>query len=115
MCSTRLSFRFSIWQTAEVFKGRSTRWIRSFRRQCSSTRARAERLVVPGHGYLCDEHEVTEYRDMLAIVRDRVKALIASGASLDQVKTARVTADYETRYGANSGPWTTGDVRRGGV
>lgn len=64
-------------------------------------------LVVPGHGYLCDEHEVTEYRDMLAIIRDRVKALIASGASLDQVKAARVTADYETRYGANSGPWTT--------
>jgi glyoxylase-like metal-dependent hydrolase (beta-lactamase superfamily II) len=64
-------------------------------------------LVVPGHGYLCDEHEVTEYRDMLAIIRDRVKALIASGASLGQVKAARVTADYETRYGANSGPWTT--------
>jgi cyclase len=65
-------------------------------------------LVVPGHGYLSDEHEVTEYRDMLAIIRDRVKALIASGASLEQVKTARVTADYETRYGANSGSWTTG-------
>ena len=44
---------------------------------------------------------------MLAIIRDRVKALIASGASLEQVKAARVTADYETRYGANSGPWTT--------
>jgi len=39
-------------------------------------------LVVPGRGYLCDEHEVVEYRDMVAIVRDRVKALIASGASL---------------------------------
>jgi cyclase len=68
-------------------------------------------LVVPGRGYLCDEHEVTEYRDMLAIIRDRVKALIANGASLEQVKTARVTADYETRYGANSGSWTTGMFR----
>ena len=37
-------------------------------------------MVVPGRGYLCDEHEVTEYRDMVAIIRDRVKALIASGA-----------------------------------
>jgi glyoxylase-like metal-dependent hydrolase (beta-lactamase superfamily II) len=64
-------------------------------------------LVVPGHGYLCDEHEVTEYRDMLAIIRDRVKAFIASGAPLDRVKAARLTADYETRFGANSGPWTT--------
>lgn len=64
-------------------------------------------LVVPGRGYLCDEHEVTEYRDMVAIVRDRVQALIASGASLQQVQAAKVTADYDTRYGANTGPWTT--------
>lgn len=63
--------------------------------------------VVPGHGYLCDEHEVTEYRDMVVIVRDRVQAMIKAGATLDQVKAARVTADYDTRYGANSGPWTT--------
>jgi cyclase len=64
-------------------------------------------LVVPGHGYLCDEHEVVEYRDMVAIVRDRVQALIKKGATLDQAKTARPTADYDTRYGATSGPWTT--------
>jgi len=64
-------------------------------------------LVVPGHGYLSDEHEVAEYRDMVAIVRDRVRALIAAGATLDQVKAARPTADYDTRYGATSGPWTT--------
>jgi cyclase len=64
-------------------------------------------IVIPGHGYVCDEHEVVEYRDMIAIVRDRVKAMIAEGASLPQVKAARVTADYDTRYGANTGPWTT--------
>ena len=64
-------------------------------------------IVVPGRGYVCDEHEVVEYRDMVAIVRDRVKVMIAEGASLPQVKAARVTADYDTRYGANTGPWTT--------
>jgi cyclase len=64
-------------------------------------------MIVPGHGYLSDEHEVVEYRDMLVIVRDRVRAMIKSGATLDQVKAARLTADYDTRYGANSGPWTT--------
>ena len=64
-------------------------------------------LIVPGHGYLADEHEVVEYRDMVAIVRDRVRAMIKSGATLDQVKAARVTADYDTRYGANTGSWTT--------
>ena len=45
---------------------------------------------------------------MLAIIRDRVQALIDQGATIDQVKAARVTADYDPRYGVNSGPWTTG-------
>jgi cyclase len=63
--------------------------------------------IVPGHGYLADEHEVVEYRDMVVIVRDRIKALIEAGATLQQVKAARVTADYDTQFGANTGPWTT--------
>ncbi|HSR06669.1 MAG TPA: MBL fold metallo-hydrolase [Bryobacteraceae bacterium] len=64
--------------------------------------------IVPGHGYLSDEHEVVEYRDMVVIIRDRVEAMIKGGATLEQIKAARVTADYDTRYGANAGPWTTG-------
>ena len=64
-------------------------------------------IVVPGHGYFCDEHEVAEYRDMIVIVRDRVQAMVRNGATLAQVKAARVTADYDPRYGAASGPWTT--------
>ena len=64
-------------------------------------------LIVPGHGYLSDEHEVVEYRDMVVIVRDRVRALVRSGATLEQVKASRPTADYDTRYGATTGPWTT--------
>ena len=63
--------------------------------------------IVPGHGYLSDEHEVVEYRDMVVIVRDRVQTMIKKGATIDQVKKARLTADYDTRYGADSGPWTT--------
>jgi glyoxylase-like metal-dependent hydrolase (beta-lactamase superfamily II) len=64
-------------------------------------------IVVPGHGYVADEHEVVEYRDMVAIVRDRVQAMIRKSATLAQVKAARPTADYDTRYGATSGAWTT--------
>jgi glyoxylase-like metal-dependent hydrolase (beta-lactamase superfamily II) len=64
-------------------------------------------IVVPGHGYVCDEHEVVEYRDMMVIVRDRVRAMIRNGASVAQVRAARPTADYDPRYGANTGPWTT--------
>jgi glyoxylase-like metal-dependent hydrolase (beta-lactamase superfamily II) len=64
-------------------------------------------IVIPGHGYVADEHEVVEYRDMVAIVRDRVQAMIRKGSTLDQVKAARPTADYDTRYGSTSGTWTT--------
>ena len=64
-------------------------------------------LVVPGHGYLSNEHEVLEYRDMVVIIRDRVQALLNAGATLEQVKASRVTADYDTRYGVSAGPWTT--------
>jgi cyclase len=64
-------------------------------------------LIVPARGRLCDEWEVTEYRDMVAIIRDRVQALVKNGATLDQVTAARVTADYDNLYGATSGPWTT--------
>jgi hypothetical protein len=41
------------------------------------------------------------------IIRDRVQDLIRGGATLDQVKAARVTADYDDRFGVASGPWTT--------
>jgi cyclase len=64
-------------------------------------------IIVPGHGYVCDEHEVVEYRDMLVIVRDRIRALVKNNATLEQVKAARVTADYDPRYGATTGLWTT--------
>jgi glyoxylase-like metal-dependent hydrolase (beta-lactamase superfamily II) len=64
-------------------------------------------LIIPGHGRLCDEWEVAEYRDMLVIIRDRIQNLIKSGATVEKVKAARVTADYDDRFGVNSGPWTT--------
>ena len=64
-------------------------------------------LIIPGNGRICDEYEISEYRDMLAIIRDRVQAMIKTGASLQQVLDARLTADYDDRFGATSGPWTT--------
>jgi cyclase len=63
--------------------------------------------VIPGHGRLCDEADILEYRDMLTIIRDRIQDLIKKGATLDQVKTARPTLDYDGRYGATTGAWTT--------
>ena len=64
-------------------------------------------LVIPGHGRLCDEADVVEYRDMVTIIRDRIKSMIGMGMTLRQVQAAQPTADYDGRYGATSGRWTT--------
>jgi glyoxylase-like metal-dependent hydrolase (beta-lactamase superfamily II) len=64
-------------------------------------------LVVPGHGRICDQTDVVEYRDMLTIVRDRIRALIKQGKTLGQVKAASPTAGYNRRYGSDTGAWTT--------
>ena len=56
-------------------------------------------MVVPGHGRVCDEHEVSEYRDMLTIVRDRVVEMIKKGMTLAQVKAARPSFEYDPVYG----------------
>jgi glyoxylase-like metal-dependent hydrolase (beta-lactamase superfamily II) len=63
--------------------------------------------VVPGHGRLSDEADVVEYRDMLTIVRDRIQDLLAQGKSLAEVEAAGPTRDYDGRYGASTGAWTT--------
>ncbi len=65
--------------------------------------------IVPGHGRLCDEADVVEYRDMVTIVRDRVQDMINRGMSLEEVQAARPTRDYDTRYGTDTGFWTTQD------
>ncbi len=64
-------------------------------------------FVIPGHGRLCDRNVVANYRDMVTIVRDRIGDLVKKGNTLDQVKAATPTMDYDGIYGADSGPWTT--------
>jgi cyclase len=59
--------------------------------------------IVPGHGRICDQPDLLEYRDMVTIIRDRVQAAIGKGITLEQVKTAGLTKDYDGRYGAKSG------------
>ncbi len=59
-------------------------------------------LVITGHGRICDEAAVVEYRDMVTIVRDRIQDLVKKGMTLEQVKAARPTADYDPRYGSNA-------------
>jgi glyoxylase-like metal-dependent hydrolase (beta-lactamase superfamily II) len=64
--------------------------------------------VVPGHGRVCNEADVLEYRDMLTIIRDRVNAMIKKGMTLQQVKAAHPSLEYDGLYGTRR-EWT-GDM-----
>jgi len=63
--------------------------------------------VIPGHGRLCDITDVANYRDMLTIIRDRIQDMVKKGMSLEQVKAAKPTFDYDVIYGSDTGPWAT--------
>lgn len=64
-------------------------------------------LVVPAYGPIADEYSVVIYRDMLTIIRDRIADLIKRGMTLEQVKAARPTLDYDGIYGTAPRGWTT--------
>ncbi|HXW61981.1 MAG TPA: MBL fold metallo-hydrolase [Candidatus Acidoferrales bacterium] len=63
--------------------------------------------VIPGHGRLCDRADIVNYRDMVTIIRDRIENLLKEGKTLEQVRAAKPTLDYDGIYGADTGPWTT--------
>jgi hypothetical protein len=44
---------------------------------------------------------------MITIIRDRVRAMIGAGQSLEQVKAAGPAKGYAGRYGSTAGDWTT--------
>jgi glyoxylase-like metal-dependent hydrolase (beta-lactamase superfamily II) len=70
-------------------------------------RAQGGTWIVPGRGRLSDTADVASYRNMLVMIRDRVQDLRDKGMTLEQVRAARPTMDFDGRYGATSGPWTT--------
>jgi len=44
---------------------------------------------------------------MVTIIRDRLQNMIKQGMTLDQVKAAKPTQDFDPIYGSNAGKWTT--------
>jgi glyoxylase-like metal-dependent hydrolase (beta-lactamase superfamily II) len=55
--------------------------------------------IIPGHGPVGDKAALQIYRDVLAAVRDRVKAMVTAGKTLDQVKAAQPTKDFDEKWG----------------
>jgi len=64
-------------------------------------------LVIPGHGRVCDQLDVVEYRDMVTIIRDRIRDLMKQGLTLEQIQAASPARGYTRRYGSETGSWTT--------
>lgn len=63
--------------------------------------------VIPGHGRITDEADVVAYRNMVTIIRDRIQDLKNKDMTLEQVKAAKPTADYDRRWATAS---LTGDM-----
>jgi cyclase len=63
--------------------------------------------IIPGHGRVCDEADVLEYRDMVTIVRDRIQDMVKRGLTIGQVTAAKPTLDYDRHYGSDTGFVTT--------
>lgn len=63
--------------------------------------------IIPGHGRICDRYDIAIYRDMLTIIRGRIQDLVNKGKTLEEVKAAKPTYDYDGEFGVSTGPWTT--------
>jgi glyoxylase-like metal-dependent hydrolase (beta-lactamase superfamily II) len=59
--------------------------------------------VIPGHGRVCEQLDVVNYRDMVVIVRDVIAAMIKEGMNISQIKQAHPAKPYETEYGTEPG------------
>ncbi|MBT3851220.1 MAG: MBL fold metallo-hydrolase [Gammaproteobacteria bacterium] len=59
-------------------------------------------IVIPGHGPVTNIATLTSYIAMLKTVRDRVALMIADGKSMEEVVSAKPTADFDKDFGAES-------------
>ncbi len=57
--------------------------------------------IIPGRGRVGEETDVAEFRDMVVIIKDRIKDAIGKGQTLEQVKASRPSRDYDAEYNAS--------------
>ena len=55
--------------------------------------------VIPGHGRLSGKKDVIAYRNMIATVGARVEALVKQGKTLEEVRAAKPTRDFDELWG----------------
>lgn len=62
---------------------------------------------MPAHGAVVHRAELQKYREMLATVQERIKALVESGVTVDEVMAAGATRDFDAEWG---GGFTSGEM-----
>ena len=67
------------------------------------SRAEGGTLIIPGHSRISDFGDLAHYRDLVTIIRDRIQDMIKKGMTLQQIKAARPTFEYDGRYGREAG------------
>ena len=75
--------------------------------EANLARVTEKTIVIPGHGKIGGKPEMTEYRDMLVTIHDRVAALKKEGKSLEEAIAAKPTAAYDSKWATS---FITGDV-----
>ncbi len=58
----------------------------------------ADTKIVPGHGVTSNVAEVRAFRDMLLVIKDRIRAAVDEGMTLEQIQSAGLTAEYDERW-----------------
>jgi len=56
--------------------------------------------IIPGHGPLSNKEELIEYRDVMQSIRDKVKAAIKAGKSLDEIKAMKPGKETDEEWGS---------------
>ena len=75
--------------------------------EANLARVTEKTIVIPGHGKIGGKPELTEYRDILVTIHDRVATLKNEGKSLEEAIAAKPTAAYDSKWAT---AFITGDV-----
>ena len=58
----------------------------------------AETRIIPGHGPLADRARLKVYRDMTVTLRDRIRTLMSTGKTIEQILELNIGASYAKEF-----------------
>ena len=58
-----------------------------------------ETIIIPGHGPVSTCDNLREYRNMVATIRDKVRAEMQKGRTQEQIAEAKLTAPFDAKWG----------------